>query len=105
MTLFPFAIGSYLLGLTEVKFKHFIIGTSSVTMHVMIWLYLGTTLRHFKGFNDGSHVSNEARMGELIILAVELIFAIGVGGYISIKAKRELDRLINSNNEAQPINK
>ena len=111
MTMFPFALCSYLFGLTEVKFRHFMLGTTSSSMHVLMYLYLGTTLRHFKGFGDKEDLAAEggsSQHGEIIILLCELIFAIGVGSYISFKAKKELDRLINesnnSNEETKPLN-
>jgi uncharacterized membrane protein YdjX (TVP38/TMEM64 family) len=44
MTMFPFSIMSYLLGLTSVNFWHFLSGTSAVTLHVIIWLYIGSSL-------------------------------------------------------------
>jgi uncharacterized membrane protein YdjX (TVP38/TMEM64 family) len=47
MTMFPFSIMSYLLGLTSVNFWHFLSGTSAVTLHVIIWLYIGSTLTQF----------------------------------------------------------
>lgn len=52
MTFFPFGLGSYLLGLTAVKYTDFIIGSLSVAFHVVIWLYLGTTLRHIKTIEE-----------------------------------------------------
>ena len=50
ITLLPFAISSYLLGLTSVKFHHYFVGSLAVMIHIFIWLYIGSTLTRFDNF-------------------------------------------------------
>ena len=47
MTPLPFAICSYLLGVTSVKMKDYILGSLSVMFHIAIWLYIGQSLTEF----------------------------------------------------------
>jgi uncharacterized membrane protein YdjX (TVP38/TMEM64 family) len=91
MTFFPYGICSYLLGLTTVAYKQFIMGTCAVIVHLCLWLYLGTTLRHFKRFGSTHYESAGTNKLEIVILLVELFVAIAVGGYISYRAKSKLD--------------
>jgi len=58
MTFFPYGLGSYLLGLTTVKYRDFLVGSSSVAFHILLWLYLGTTLRHIKTLEDEDDIGN-----------------------------------------------
>ena len=48
LTPFPFALVSYLLGVTSVKLAEFILGSGIMAVHVAIWLYIGQTLNHFQ---------------------------------------------------------
>ena len=38
MTMFPFSLMSYLLGVTSVSFKNYLLGTSAVCVHVSLWV-------------------------------------------------------------------
>jgi uncharacterized membrane protein YdjX (TVP38/TMEM64 family) len=41
MTPLPFAVSSYLLGVTSVRLRDYIKGTIAVSLHVALWLYIG----------------------------------------------------------------
>lgn len=41
LTPFPYSVVSYLLGLTTLKVKDFVIGSLVVVVHIGIWLYIG----------------------------------------------------------------
>jgi uncharacterized membrane protein YdjX (TVP38/TMEM64 family) len=47
MTPFPFSVISYLLGITSIKLKDYILGSLSVILHVALWLYIGKTIDKF----------------------------------------------------------
>lgn len=41
MTPIPFAVASYLLGVTSVKLKDYFLGTLAMVIHVAMWIYIG----------------------------------------------------------------
>mmetsp|Transcript_44925 Transcript_44925/g.43495 ORF Transcript_44925/g.43495 Transcript_44925/m.43495 type:complete len:179 (-) Transcript_44925:211-747(-) len=41
VTPMPFSLFSYLLGITAITLREFIIGTCSVTFHIVVWMYVG----------------------------------------------------------------
>jgi uncharacterized membrane protein YdjX (TVP38/TMEM64 family) len=51
LTPLPFSIGSYLLGVTKVKVADFLIGSSTIVMHIALWLYIGKSLERFQDIN------------------------------------------------------
>ena len=50
MTFLPYSMVSYMLGLTSVSLKKFFVGSLSATIHIVIWLYMGSTLKHFEKY-------------------------------------------------------
>lgn len=48
----PFGVMSYLLGLTSVHFKQYLLGTMAVMLHIPIWLYVGSTFTCFDFSGD-----------------------------------------------------
>lgn len=43
ITMIPFSVMSYLLGMTAVKFKDYFIGSLPIVFHIAFFLYLGST--------------------------------------------------------------
>ena len=93
LTPFPFALVSYLLGVTSVKLAEFILGSGIMAVHVAIWLYIGQTLNHFQEI-QAKKDANESANFEFLMLAGEVFVAFIVGFFISYKAKIELDKQI-----------
>jgi len=91
MTMFPFSMMSYLLGVTSVTFKNYLVGTLSVCLHVVLWLYIGSTLSMFDEDNPKKpgHTNFERA-----VIAGQVILAISLGFYIGIIAKREFEKSI-----------
>ena len=56
-TMLPFSVMSYLLGMTAVKFKDYVIGSLAVSLHIAFFLYLGSTFTYLEG--DGRTVSSD----------------------------------------------
>lgn len=52
LTPFPFGVVSYLLGITSVKLKDYFIGTLSVILHVIVWIYIGQTIEKFSEIEE-----------------------------------------------------
>ncbi len=90
MTMFPFSIMSYLLGVTSISFWNYLVGTSSVFVHVILWLYIGSTLTIFVEDDDKPSISK--KYVERVVLAGQILLAIGIGIYIARVAKREFER-------------
>lgn len=55
MTPLPFSVSSYLLGVTSVTIKDFILGSLGEILHIILWLYIGKTLEKF---NDVKNRTN-----------------------------------------------
>ena len=89
MTMFPFSLMSYLLGVTSVTFYNYFMGTLSVCLHVVLWLYIGSTLTMF---DDDSPKQKKASMVEKTVLVGQVVLAICLGLYIGRVAKREFER-------------
>ncbi len=92
MTMFPFSIMSYLLGLTSVSFWHYFSGTCAVSLHVIIWLYIGSTLTQFDSTEGADQKPHETSTLERVILMIQILIAFGIGIYISIVAKTQLNK-------------
>ena len=61
MTPLPYAVSSYLLGLTSIRIKDYIIGTFGVIVHVALWVYVGQSfdrLAEIKEKRANNEVSN-----------------------------------------------
>jgi uncharacterized membrane protein YdjX (TVP38/TMEM64 family) len=87
MTMFPFSLMSYLLGVTSVSFKNYLLGTLSVCVHVFLWVYIGSTLTMFDDdVQGGKHTTTKL---EKAVLTGQVMLAIGLGVYIARVAKRE----------------
>ncbi len=96
VTMIPFSVMSYLLGLTSVKFRDYFLGTLAVTIHIAIWLYVGSTLTYFDIEQQGNRKKSNV---ENAVILVQFIFAIGVAIYISIIAKRELNKRLQNSDQ------
>jgi hypothetical protein len=60
-----------------------------VSLHVIIWLYIGSTLTQFDfDSKDKKHGSSTI---ERIILVVQIFIAFAIGIYISMVAKKSLN--------------
>ncbi len=106
LTPLPFSIVSYFLGLTKVKIRDYLIGTSITCTYIALWLYIGQSFLRFSEVNQklkqkatlteqlkSSESTIDAQL-EFFLLAFEIIIAFGVGIIISYKAKLELDKKI-----------
>lgn len=51
LTFIPYCLSSYILGLTHVKFSHFMLGNCGEMYHIILWLYLGSTLTNLDIFD------------------------------------------------------
>lgn len=52
LTPLPFSIVSYFLGVTKVKLRDYLLGTSIESLHLAIWLYIGKSLERFSDINS-----------------------------------------------------
>jgi uncharacterized membrane protein YdjX (TVP38/TMEM64 family) len=98
MTMFPFSLMSYLLGVTSVSFKNYLLGTLSVCVHVSLWLYIGSTLTMFEADDNVKHTTTKL---EKAVLAGEVLLAICLGVYIGRVAKREFEKGVQEARERE----
>jgi uncharacterized membrane protein YdjX (TVP38/TMEM64 family) len=98
MTMFPFSLMSYLLGVTSVSFKNYLLGTSAVCVHVSLWVYIGSTLTMFED-QDVKHTTTTKL--EKAVLAGQVLLAIGLGVYIGRVAKREFEKGVQEARERE----
>ena len=101
ITMIPYGVLSYLLGLTHVGFRQYLTGSLAVMIHIIIWLYVGSTLTCL----DSLGGSNSKPLVEYIALIIQTVVALGIGIYISIIAKKELDKrlLVAEEHELTPL--
>ncbi|CDW89592.1 UNKNOWN [Stylonychia lemnae] len=106
LTPFPFSVVSYLLGLTNLRVRDFVMGSLIVSIHIALWLYIGQSIDHFKQIRD----QNMAEGGkspnaqfQFYFLMAEILIAFIVGFVISYKAKKELDRQVELDREEEEI--
>ena len=77
-----------------------------MSIYIALWLYIGNTLVKVQsikpklssggGGGGGGQQSGESEgWFEMALLGFEILMAFGVGCYISLMAKRELDRKIS----------
>lgn len=50
---------SYLLGLTSVKFKDYVVGSLVVTFHIAFFLYLGTQIPYLEFDDSGDDTQKQ----------------------------------------------
>ena len=103
-TMIPFSVMSYLLGLTSVRFKHFFIGSCAIMIHVMIWLYLGSTFTYLDLDTDNPNSTATPRppktpktLIEKMTIVIQVFIGIGIMVYISYLARKELNKRLNAN--------
>ena len=98
LTPLPYSIVSYLLGVTKVSIKDFLIGTSIESVHIALWLYIGKSLERFSDINsklkspNSADSSSNSSMLEFVMIGLEILMVFIVGFLVSYKAKVELDR-------------
>lgn len=73
-----------------------------MSIYIALWLYIGNTLVKVQSIKPklssggGGQQSGESEgWFEMALLGFEILMAFGVGCYISLMAKRELDRKIS----------
>jgi uncharacterized membrane protein YdjX (TVP38/TMEM64 family) len=100
MTMVPFSLMSYLLGVTSVSFKNYLLGTSAVCVHVSLWVYIGSTLTMFDDdyVQGGKHTTTKL---EKAVLTGQVILAIALGVYIARVAKREFEKGVQEAREKE----
>ena len=47
-TMLPFSVMSYLLGMTAVRFRDYLIGSLGVAFHVAMFIYAGSSLTYLE---------------------------------------------------------
>eukprot|EP00347_Sterkiella_histriomuscorum_P014443 403360844 len=110
LTVLPYSLTSYLLGLTHVKFSQFALGNFGEMYHIILWLYLGSTLTHLDIFDDptsstsnqdsaiSAETQQENKSHQMIVVG-EIVIAVLIGIYVSFVAKREFDKRIDEDNQ------
>lgn len=74
-----------------------------MSIYIALWLYIGNTLvkvqsikpKLSSGASGGQQAGESEGWFEMALLGFEILMAFGVGCYISLMAKRELDRKIS----------
>ena len=74
-----------------------------MSIYIALWLYIGNTLvkvqsikpKLSSGTSGGQQAGESEGWFEMALLGFEILMAFGVGCYISLMAKRELDRKIS----------
>jgi uncharacterized membrane protein YdjX (TVP38/TMEM64 family) len=51
LTPLPFSLVSYFLGLTKVRVRDFLLGSSVISLYIALWLYIGKSLERFSDIN------------------------------------------------------
>ena len=96
----PFSVMSYLLGMTAVRFRDYLIGSFGVAFHVAMFIYAGSSLTYL---DDDSSTQQPKSKLETTVMVLQVVLAVGLAIYISRLAKKELDkRLERSSDEEAP---
>lgn len=99
----PFSVMSYLLGMTAVRFRDYLIGSFGVAFHVAMFIYAGSTLTYLNDEDSSSQTQQPKSKLETTVMILQAILAVGLAVYISRLAKKELDkRLERSSDEEAP---
>ena len=83
---------SYFLGITKVKIRDYLKGTSVVSLYIALWLYIGKSLNKVKEIKSKADKKDQGF--DYAFLIFEIVMAFAVGCYISYLAKKELDKKI-----------
>lgn len=92
LTPVPFSLGSYLLGLTSLKLRHFLLGSCASTINVIIYLYIGYTFKNLAEMYEKNEANDETLKIEVALLACQLTILITVVSIICYKARKEFHR-------------
>jgi len=89
---FPFALVSYTMGMTNLKLSCFVKGTFAIALHVIVWLWIGSSITSLTQMSDEkkSHVS----AWKIVILMLEIAIGISVIVLIGLKSKKRLNKII-----------
>ena len=90
----PFNMLNYLMGITDIKFKDYLIGSVGMIPGTIVYVFIGTTLSSIAEASKGGK-GNESTDTVLLVMAIlGSILACGGIIWISIVAKRHLNRAL-----------
>jgi len=96
----PFSVMSYLLGMTAVRFRDYLIGSLGVAFHVAMFIYAGSTLKYLD--DDSSQATQQPKSKlETAVMILQAILAVGLALYISRLAKKELDKRLERSSDEE----
>ena len=96
----PFNIVNYLIGLTSVTLMDNAIGMTGISIPLAYEVYVGTQIKVIADINKQGGLSKKPWQVFLIILGV--LWGLALIGFITMKAKQEIKKIIDEDNEAQP---
>lgn len=84
----PASMVSYVLGVTNLKYKHFALGSVTALPSIFLFTYIGALLQNFSNLSDMEH-----QWGNILVFVIGIIIGISAIVYISIVTKRRLDSM------------
>lgn len=48
----PYSMCSYLLGLTSISLRDYVIGCVSMIIHILMWVFIGTSIKNFSDIKN-----------------------------------------------------
>jgi uncharacterized membrane protein YdjX (TVP38/TMEM64 family) len=96
----PFNVLNYLLGITSVEAKHYIIGMVGMLPGTLVYVFIGTTISDIADTASGKSENNTLILVFLIVGSI-----LGCAGivWISIVAKRKLNETLKIGEEEEEM--
>jgi len=94
--LIPFNFLNYLMGITDIKLWHYVLGMFGMIPGTLVFVFIGTTISNI---TDAATGKNDQGAIVLVMVIVGSILACGGIVYVSFKAKGYLNEFIAEDKE------
>ena len=100
LTPISFSLVSYLLGVTELCYKDYLIGTLVIIIPASLWAYVGAQMQNLQELMSSSNQGSLA----ISFLVVSIIVLVLLLAYITCTVKRLLASTLSKNNQVSALN-
>lgn len=90
--IFPFSLLNYALGASTVSYKNYVLGSIGLFPKLAFYFYISTSI---DSIADAEESSKSNKLELIILLSIGAFFSILAGLYMTILARREMNRILD----------
>lgn len=89
--IFPFSLGNYMLGLTKVRFLHYLLASFAMLPGTFLYVYYGKIAGSLAEAASGGGAAAERTTGDWVLMGVGLVATIAVTWVVTKTARKALE--------------